>query len=55
MQFYCVPDFSLESYEKLDDGAFDSAMLTLTREAVPCKIFSVNRNKQTMLLYEATN
>lgn len=55
LQFYCVPDFSLESYEKLDDGAFDSAMLTLTREAVPCKIFSVNRNKQTLLLYEATN
>ena len=55
LRFYCVPDFSLESYEKLDDGAFDSAMLNLTRETVPCKIFSVNRNKQMVLLYEATN
>ena len=53
--FYCVPDFSLESYEKLDDGAFDSAIITLTREATPCKIFSVNRNKQTTLLYETAN
>ena len=53
--FYCVPDFSLESYEKLDAGAFDSAIITLTREATPCKIFSVNRNKQTTLLYETAN
>lgn len=55
LQFYCVPDFSLESYEKLDDGEFDSAIITLTREAAPCKIFSVNRNKQTTLLYETAN
>lgn len=55
LQFYCVPDFSLESYEKLDDGAFDSSMITLTRESVPYKIFAVNRNKQNTLLYEAAN
>lgn len=55
LRFYCVPDFSLESYEKLDDGAFDSAIITLTREATPRKIFSVNRNKQTTLLYETAN
>lgn len=55
LRFYCVPDFSLESYEKLDDGAFDSAIITLTREATPRKIFSVNRNKQTILLYETAN
>lgn len=55
LRFYCVPDFSLESYEKLDDGAFDSTIITLTREATPRKIFSVNRNKQTTLLYETAN
>lgn len=55
LRFYCVPDFSFESYEKLDDGEFDSSMITLTREAMPCKIFSVNRDKQKILLYEATN
>lgn len=55
LRFYCVPDFSLESYEKLDDGVFDPSMITLTRETVPCKIFSVNRNKQKTLLYEAVN
>lgn len=55
LRFYCVPDFSLESYEKLDDGTFDSSMITLTRESVPHKIFAVNRNKQKTLLYEAVN
>ena len=55
LRFYCVPDFSLESYEKLDDGTFDSSMITLTRESVPYKIFAVNRNKQKTLLYEAAN
>lgn len=55
LRFYCVPDFSLESYEMLDDGSFDSSMITLTREAVPCKIFSVSRNKQKTLLYEYAN
>lgn len=55
LRFYCVPDFSLESYNRLDDGAFDVSMITLTREAVPSKIFSVNRNKQKTLLYEAAN
>lgn len=55
LRFYCVPDFSLESYEKLDDGAFDLSEITLTREAIPYKIFSVNRNKQKTLIYETAN
>lgn len=55
LRFYCVPDFSLESYEKLDAGVFDSSVITLTREAVPCKIFGANRNKKKTLLYEAAN
>lgn len=55
LRFYCVPDFSIESYERIDDGSFDSSIITLTRESVPYKIFAVNRNKQKTLLYEAAN
>jgi len=55
LEFYCVPDFSLESYEKLDDGVFDSSKTTLTRESVPHKIYAIDRNKQKTLIYEATN
>lgn len=52
LRFYCVPDFSFDSYEKLDAGFYDKCMIYLTRSSVPQKIYSVNRKNLKTLLYE---
>ena len=42
--FYVVDEFSLEAYEKLDEGIREEQKVYLTRDNLPSKIFGVHRN-----------
>lgn len=42
--FYAVDEFSLEAYEKLDEGIREEQKVYLTRDNLPSKIFGVHRN-----------
>ena len=53
--FLRVPDFSIESYEALDAGINDEIKVYLTRTSIPTRIWCINRKKQKILIYDATN
>lgn len=42
--FYAVDAFSLEAYEKLNEGIREEQKIYLTRDKLPSKIFGVHRN-----------
>lgn len=46
LTFYKVDDFSMETYEKLDEGIREEQILLLTKDSVPKKIYGVNRNNE---------
>ena len=44
--FYAVDQFSMEVYEKLDEGISEEQRIYLTRDNLPQKIYGVHRNHE---------